>query len=308
MMRRHLREISVGLAYAVLLLVLWSAAPRFYEPSNLRSVLVRNMPSFIAAIGMTLVILARHIDISIGAQLSVCAVTAGLLAGAGMPMPLVGLTTLLVGATLGAVNGGLVAVLGLPSIVVTLATMAILRQGLGWWRQGEFVRDLPASFQWFGLEQGAGQWSVVATALLVLAAGAWALRYLAGGRAVYAVGSDAEAARLAGIRPRLVVFFVFVLMGALTALAALLSAIQLPQVDPREGEGMELGVIAAVVVGGTAISGGRGSLLGTLLGVALLGTIGSALVFLGAEAQWAKAIQGVIILVAVAANALERRV
>lgn len=308
MMRRHLREISVGLAYAGLLLILWWSAPRFYESGNLRSVLVRNMPALIAAIGMTLIILARHIDISIGAQLSVMAVTAGLLARAGMPMPLVVLVTLLLGAALGAVNGALIAVVGLPSIVVTLATMAILRQGLGWWRQGEFVRDLPGAFQWFGLPQSAGQWLVVATAMLVFTAGAWALRYLAGGRAVYAVGSDVEAARLAGIRPRLVVFAIFVLMGALTALAALLSAVQLPQVDPKEGEGMELGVIAAVVVGGTAISGGRGSLVGTLLGVALLGTIGSALVFLGAEAQWARAIQGLIILVAVAANALERRV
>ncbi len=96
-------------------------------------------------------------------------------------------------------------------------------------------------------------------------------------------------------------------MGALTGLAALLSAVALPQVDPKVGEGLELQVIAAVVVGGVAISGGRGTLVGPLVGVLLLGTIGSALVFLHAEAHWTKAIQGGIILVAVASEALKRK-
>ena len=111
------------------------------------------------------------------------------------------------------------------------------------------------------------------------------MRYLAAGRAVYATGSDPEAARLAGIRPRRVVFGVFVLMGALAGLAALLNAVRFPQVDPKAGDGMELQVIAAVVVGGSAISGGRGTLIGTLLGVALLGTIGSALFYLDVPAS-----------------------
>src|SRR5262249_15550153 len=159
---------------------------------------------------------------------------------------------------------------------------------------------LPANFQWFGLTQTAGQWLTVAAALVVWLICAWGLRYLAAGRAVYAVGSDAEAARLAGIRPRRVVFGVFVLMGAVSGLAALLDSIRFADVDPSAGMGMELQVIAAVVVGGTAISGGRGTLVGALLGVLLLATIGPALVFLGAQAHWEKAIQGAIILLAVA--------
>jgi rhamnose transport system permease protein len=264
---------------------------------------------------MALVILARHIDISVGSQFSLCAVTAGLLARAGVPMPLVVLGTLSAGAAFGAINGALVAGLGLPSIVVTLATLVIYRDGLRWWREGEMVRDLPPSFQWLGLGQATGQWLIVAVALAVFLAFAIGLRYLAAGRAVYATGSDPEAARLAGVRPRRVVFGVFVLMGALTGLAALLGAICLPQVDPKSGEGLELRVIAAVVVGGVAISGGRGTLVGPLFGVALLGTVGSGLVFLSAaldlpsQAHWEKAIQGGIILVAVASEAfnLSRR-
>jgi rhamnose transport system permease protein len=234
-------------------------------------------------------------------------VIAGLLAKAGWPMPMVAAGTLAAGAAMGACNGVLVSALGLPSIVVTLATMAIFRETLRWLREGEFVLGLPDDFQWFGLSQQAGQWTVILVAAAFFLAAAWCLRFLAGGRAVYAVGSDAEAARLAGMRPRLVVFLVFVGMGAITGLASLLNAIQFGVVDPNSGVGLELQVIAAAVVGGTAISGGRGTLVGTLIGVALLGTIGPALVFLNAEPQWEKAVQGLIILTAVATDAFEGR-
>jgi rhamnose transport system permease protein len=208
---------------------------------------------------------------------------------------------------MGALNGLFVAAMGLPSIVVTLATMVTLREGLRWVREGEFVSNLPTRFQWFGEPQDVGQWVIMGIAFVVFLAFAWGLRYLAAGRAVYATGSDPEAARLAGIRPRAVTFTAFVLMGALAGLAALLNAVRFPQVDPNAGTGRELQVIAAVVVGGTAISGGRGTLVGTLIGVALLGTIGPALVFLGAQPQWEKAIQGAIIIAAVASDALNRR-
>jgi rhamnose transport system permease protein len=305
MIGRYKRELSVALAYALLLLLLAAFAPSFYEKENHLRILVRNAPVLVVAVGMTLVVLARHIDISVGAQFSLCAVTGGLLARVGVPMPLVVAGTVLTGAALGAVNGTLVAALGLPSIVVTLATLVIFRQGLLWWRQGTFVENLPPAFQWFGLGQDRGQWLIVSLAVAVFAAFAWALRYLAAGRAVYATGSDPEAARLAGVRPRRVVFSAFVVLGALTGLAALLSAVRLPQVDPKEGEGLEMQVIAAVVVGGVAVSGGRGTLLGSLLGVALLGAAGPGLFFLGAQPYWEKALQGGIILVAVAADALD---
>jgi rhamnose transport system permease protein len=307
MMRRVLREASVALALAVLLLVLWVVAPDFFKADNLRNLLVKSTPILVAAIGMTLVIIARQIDISIGSQFSVCGIVAGLLAGMGLPMPLVAAGAILTGALMGAINGGLVAGLGLPSIVVTLATLVIWRESLRWWREGEFVHDLPASFQWFGTGQQTGQWLLVVIALAVLLAFAWAARYLVAGRAVYATGSDEEAARLAGIRPGRVVFGVFVAMGALTGLAALLNAVRFADVATNTGEGKELEVIAAVVVGGTAVSGGRGTLVGSLIGVALLGTIEPALVFLRTEAYWVKAIQGLIILLAVASDSLYRR-
>jgi ribose/xylose/arabinose/galactoside ABC-type transport system permease subunit len=299
----HRRELSVAAAYAALMLALAVVAPAFYGAANLRDVLVGAAPVLVAAVGMTAVILARQIDISIGSQFAICAVVAGSLAKAGLAMPLAATGAIAAGGLLGALNGVLVAGFGLPAIVVTLATMVGLREALRWATEGVWVRDLPANFQWMGLGQDAGRLAIPAAALAVWAAVAWAMRHLAAGRAVYATGSDAEVARLAGVRPRRVVFGVFVAMGALTGLAALLSAIQFIDVQTNSGVGFELRVIAAVVVGGTSIAGGRGTLLGSLLGVALLATAGPALTFLGSQAYWDRALQGLIILAAVAADA-----
>ena len=306
LLRRYSREASVAAAYAALLALLAWQAPRYYQ-QQFAAVWVSIAPVLVLATGMALVILARQIDISIGWQLSVCGVVAGLMARQGVPMPAVVALTITLGTVMGAFNGALVAFMGLPSIVVTLATMVILRQGLAWARQGEAVYGLPADFQWFGQTQSAGQFTLVVVALGLFGAFAWGLRWLAAGRAVYAVGSDHEAARLAGIRPHRVVFGVFVLMGALAGLAAMLQSVRSPQVDPNAGKDLELQVIAAVVVGGVAISGGRGTLIGVLLGVALLGTIGSALVFLDVHSTWQRALEGLIILIAVSSDALRRR-
>ena len=315
MIARYRRELSVAAAYALLLVIMALAAPRFFGRDQLRAFIVSSAPVLVAAVGMTLVILCRQIDISIGSIFSVCGVVAGLLAQAGLPIGLVAILTLLAGASLGSINGVLVARLGLPSIVVTLATLVIWRESLRYAREGEFVRNLPKGFQWFGLGQNAGQWVVVSNAVVVFAIFAWGLYNLAVGRFVYATGSDPEAARLAGIRPQRVIFAVFVTMGALAGLAALLNAVRFADVDPNSGASLELQVIAAVVVGGVAISGGRGTLAGAAIGVALLGSIAPALVFLGtnphlaflgAKPQWEKAVQGLIILLAVAWDSFYR--
>ena len=183
MIGRYRRELSVAVAYAALLLLMAIAAPRFFRPDPLRAFVVSNAPVLVAAVGMTLVILCRQIDISIGSIFSICGVVAGLLARTGLPIALVALGTLAAGSGMGAINGALVARFGLPSIVVTLATLVIGRESLRYVREGEFVRNMPPGFQWFGAGQAAGQWLVVAIALLVFGAFAWG-RYvgLAGGQ------------------------------------------------------------------------------------------------------------------------------
>jgi rhamnose transport system permease protein len=302
-MASHRREISVAAAITALLIVVAIAAPSFFAAANLRDVLMANMPVLIAALGMTLVILTGQIDISVGSQFAICGVAAGLLAKTGLPLPAVTLTVLLVGASLGAVNGALVAYARIPSIVVTLASMVALRDGLRWATEGAWVENLPSGFQWFGLTLTASQVVTAGIAAALFAGAAWALRNLAAGRSVYAVGSNESAAYLAGIDAKGVTFGVFAIAGALTGLAATLNAARFNQIPSNAGLGMEMKVIAAVVVGGTAIRGGRGTVAGTLLGVILLGTIGPALTYLGISAYWEKAIQGAIILAAVAAEA-----
>lgn len=305
-MKRYFRELSVLGALAAVLFGMAIFAPAFFSPQPLLSLLTREAPTLIVACGMACVIITRQIDISVGSMFSVCSVCAGLLAARGWPLLLVLPASILLGAGLGAVNGLLIAGLRLPSIVVTLATMVTLRQGLNLVRQGEFV-NLPDSLQWFGLSQRSGQLVLVGASLAFLVALALAMRHLAAGRFVYAVGTDAEAARLAGIRPQLVTFLVFVFIGALTGLAAMMNLAQSPQVQPLSGAGLELKVIAAVVVGGVAISGGRGNLWGAFAGLLLLACVSPALTHLHIEAYWEKAIQGAIILLAVVADGLRSR-
>src|ERR1035437_8471753 len=305
-MKRHFRELSVAAALALVLLALAILAPAFYQKQPLLSLLTREAPTLVIACGMALVIICRQIDISVGSQFSICSVCAGLLASLHWPIGLVLPASVAIGALMGAINGALVAGLGLPSIVVTLATMVAWREGLRWLRQGVWV-DLPDGVQWFGLNQANGQFVIMGVALALLVLLAMAMKHLAAGRFVYAVGSDTEAARLAGIRPQLVTFAVFVFMGALTGLAATMNVAQSPQVDPNSGTGLELRAIARVVVGGVAISGGRGNLWGAFVGLLLLACVSPALTHLHVEAYWEKAIQGAIILLAVVANGLKSR-
>ena len=299
MIQRYQWELAVFAAWLVMLVLLAIFAPGFYSRDQFRAVLVNSAPVVVAATGITLVMLAGQIDISIGSLFSLCGVVAGLVVEAGWPLTAAAALALSCGALVGALNGALVAVLRLPAIVVTLSTLVALREGLRYFHEGRSISLLPDDFQWFGLSQTTGQWLIVGTAAAVALVAAWGLANLGGGRAIYATGSDAEAARLVGIRPRRIVFGVFVSSGVLAALAALLNDVRFAVVDPNAGNGLEMQSIAAVVVGGTAVNGGRGTIFGTVFGVLLLATIGPALEFLHIEAHWERAIQGAVILAAV---------
>jgi rhamnose transport system permease protein len=298
------REFAVAGTVLALFLVLAIIAPGYFSRANLSDLFLANVPVLIVALGMTLVILTGQIDISVGSMFAITSVACGVFAKLGLPVLAAALAACLAGAALGAINGTLVSYLRVPSIVVTLAAMVGLRDALRWATQGAWVDDLPAGFQWLGLSQSSYPFMMFVIAIALAAAFAWGLRNVSAGRAVYATGSNPEAARLSGIHPARVTFCAFTILGALTGVAAVLNSVRFNQIPSNAGLGLEMKVIAAVVIGGTAINGGKGTILGTILGVILLGAIGPALTFLGVSAYWEKAIQGAIILAAIVTDAV----
>lgn len=298
---------------ATLLLLVVSGLGRsdFLSAGNLRDlVLNASIPAVVAA-GMTGLIVAAEIDISVGAVLAVCAVAVAMLARVGVAVPLLVLGGAGLGALLGAVNGFLTAGLRVPSIVATLATLGAFRGLLVLATKGDSIAvsgPLAAvgSAEWLGLTSPV--WVAVATCAGV----SLYLSRTRAGRRHYAVGSNPRSAELSGIPARWVTFQSFVLLGALAGLGGFLFASRFSPIYPKAIPGFELEVITAVVVGGTDIFGGRGTVLGTVFAVLLLKTIDLALQFFAASAPWLRsevqpAVQGLLILVAVLYDSLGRR-
>ncbi len=298
-MRRLGREGWVGMALVMLLACVGLWAPAFFEPQPLWTRLASWMPRLVVAAGVAVVMVARHIDISVGSVLGVSGVVGGMVIAAGLPAWAGMAAAVSCGALAGALNGWWVAGLRLPSIVVTLATMVAWREGLRWGRQGVFV-NLPDTAVWMGLPMVAGQGLVIAAGLGAVAGLGWWMRNMASGRWVAAMGSNPEAGRLAGIPAGWVTGGTFVVSGSMAGLGAALLLVQSPQVDPASGRLLELEAVAAAVVGGVSIRGGAGRMRGVLAGFLLLACVGPALTYLGVKAYWDKAIHGVVILAAAA--------
>lgn len=304
-MKKTVHEISVAVTLLLLLgaMAIWT--PSFYDPQPLLSRTTSAVPKMMIAVGVSLALVTRHIDISTGSMLAICCSVMGMISQTGHGWTLTWAAGIGVGMALGAVNGALIAGLGLPSIIVTLAMMFALREGVRLWTQGVFI-NLKPNAQWFGLEMVSAQWAIVVAGLSLTLAVVWSSRFLTVGRYFYLIGSDPESAFEAGLPVRRITFMSFVLNGTLVGLAAGLTVAQAPQVDPGIGQGLELEMIAAAVVGGIAVNGGRGRLWGVMVGMALLVCIAPALTYMGVAAYWEKAIQGVIILAAVSAEGIRK--
>jgi len=304
---KYLRALGLLVPILLLLTVPFFTNRGFYRFEVFQGMVIDNLSVLVAAVGMTMVILSAEIDISIAAQLAVCGVVAGSLSRAGLPIAIVIPATIAVGALLGLINGALVAHFGISSIVATLAMNVLLANGLAWVTDNMWVQNLRPDFQWLGMSPQAGQATFFVVALVVVLAFGFLLNRTTFGRRFYAVGCSHEASLRLKIHPQRVVLWAFVLLGALMGLASLIHYCRFPSIETGGGAGMEMKVIAAVVVGGTAITGGRGSLLGTVLGVILLALVGTVLAFtpLGPTAE--RAVQGLIILLAVVADKLLKR-
>jgi ribose/xylose/arabinose/galactoside ABC-type transport system permease subunit len=281
--------------------------PRFLATRNLSDIVLGNAYISVAAIGMSMVIVSGNIDISVGSLIGVLATISGSLAVAGAPMAVVWLAALFFGVVVMMAQGAVIAYLRIPAIVVTLGMLSILKGGLISVTGGRWITDLPQSFhladiELFGVLPMPVLIMVAATALAAL----W-MRYSANGRAIYATGGNAEAARLCGVSPRRTVVMVFALHGFFAGVAALLFATQLKVIQSTVPPNLELTVITASVVGGVSILGGVGTVVGSTLAAVLIAEIASALVFINVSPYWIHAVQGVLILATVVADILRRR-
>jgi rhamnose transport system permease protein len=278
----------------------------FIAPTNLVDILYNSSYIGVAAVGMTMIILCGHIDISIGAALGLCATVAGKLAVAGVPLWIVFTATVVTGGVIGLINGLLVAYCRIPAIVATLGMASILKGGLILSTGGIWIYGLPPGF---GISRQlilGIPLPICALVLFGIVFSIW-LKYSAAGRQIYAVGGNAEAARLSGIPVRNVTLGVFVLNGLLVGISAILYATNFTAIQSNVAPGFELTVITSAVIGGVSILGGTGTVIGALLGAVLLHTIGTAMVYLHIRAEWFQTVQGSLILLTILLDVFRRR-
>ncbi len=295
-----------GIAIALLLLVITFAvlSPLFLTSGNISNIFTQIAINVCLSVGMTFVILIGGIDLSVGSMMALCAVVSGtVMKIEGLPPALaIGLailSSLGVGVLCGLLNGAISSLWGVPSFIVTLGMLNIARGAALQWTQARSIYEFPDAFIEFGTSSlfGMPGLFLVALALVVLA---WiVLTRTVFGRLIYAIGNNEEAVRLAGHNLLVYKILAFTLCGAAVGVAAVLYMTRLTVASPILGIGFELNAIAAVIIGGTSLSGGRGSIIGTLLGACIIGVLANGLVLIGVGDFVRQMITGGVIILAV---------
>ncbi len=300
----RVRELGIVGALALLVLVTALIEPRFVDADSLRNLALNAAIFAILAAGQTLVLVTRNVDLSVSSVLALSAFMAGTLLSdhPSLPIPIVFLLGMGLGAAAGALNGFLVTYGRVPALVVTLGTLYALRGLAFLWTDGRQVNaeTLPDSFLNIGTGTILGVPTLALIALVVVLLVGQYLRDFRSGRELYAIGSSPEAARLAGVRTGRRVWWAFVAAGALAGLGGVLFTARFGTVDATAGSGYEFTVIAAAVVGGVTINGGSGSVYGAAIGAVLLGTITSSLIVLKVDSFWQQAAVGALLITAIA--------
>jgi ribose transport system permease protein len=306
------QEIVLIAVIAILWVILAFATPAFMTSGSIVPLLVAMAPVALIGIGMTVIIITGGIDVSVASIVMVCAVVvAKAMVDSGASLPVAVLLSMVLGGLLGLINGVLIAYGRVHAIIITFGTANLFKfLGLQLFG-GTTVDNIPGTLAFFGRGDAGRTLGIPHSfvIMLVIAALAWYyLRHTAGGRHLYAIGGDPDAARLAGVKVQRRVMLAYVLTGLLTGLAAcFVIARGTSTLAPNVGAGMELAAIAAVVIGGTSIMGGRGSVLGTVLGALLVQTVASGVTQLGWRSQLSSLFIGIFILIAVGADLLRQR-
>ncbi|AGS73259.1 ABC transporter permease [Streptomyces collinus] len=296
-----MRELAILAVFLVMIVVTQAGNSQFLSEQGVKDLLLNATILVLVATGQSLVVISRNVDLSVGSTLGISAFAAGTyLHGGGDPVVAVVLAVLL-GIGCGLLNGLLVSLGQVPALVVTLGTLYIIRGADSIWVGSRQITaaDLPGGFVDFGSGGlSAVPWPAL-VALAVLVATAYYLKHFGSGRELYALGSSPEAARLAGIPVRKRILTAYTVCGALAGLAGALYLARFGNVDSGTGNGYELTVVSAVVVGGVVFTGGSGSVYGAALGALLLTSVNSVLPALGVSSVWVLAINGVLLLLAI---------
>ncbi|MBD1921784.1 ribose ABC transporter permease [Microcoleus sp. FACHB-831] len=305
---RNFIQVAGILPILVAICIIFSlVSPSFLSPGNLINVIRQASINIVLATGMTFVILTGGIDLSVGSILGVTAVV-GVLVSLIPGLSLLAIpAALLAGLGLGLLNGSLIAFLGLPPFIVTLGSYTALRGVAYLVANGTTVLNRDLNFAWIGNNYlGPIPWLVV-IALLSVAASWFVLRRTVLGRRIYAVGGNARAARLTGIKVNRVLLFVYGVSGLLSGLGGIMSASRLYSATGMLGQGYELDAIAAVILGGTSFTGGIGTIWGTLLGALIIALLNNGLTLMNVSFFWQLVVKGLVIIIAVTIDKLRTR-
>ena len=303
-----LGEAGIGVALVVLAAFFLAFAPFFGSAQNLRDIMTQITLNTILAIGMTFVILVGGIDLSVGSVIALCAVVSGtLMAENGGGIALAVAVSVALGALVGLVNGFVTEHWRVPSFIVTLGMLYMARGAAQDYTGAATIYDLPKALTDFGTATVAGVPAVFVVALAMVAVAWFVLSRTVFGRLVYAIGNNEEAVRLSGHRTSRIKVACFMIAGAAVGVAAVIYTARLGVASPILGSGYELNAIAAVVIGGASLSGGRGSAMGTLLGACLLGVLTNGLLLMGVSDFRRTIITGAVIIVAVVLDSYRRR-
>lgn len=299
----HAQVLSIAFFFLACVMFFTFSTDVFLTPGNLLNILRQAAPILIVAVAMTFVILTAGIDLSVGSQVALINAVAAICLSMGFPWPLVVIGMLALGAFIGLAQGWFVAYQGIPAFIVTLAGLSILRGVALYLTQGYSIPigDVPG-FIALGRGTIAGFPVPAIIALLVAAIGAIVIARQIYGRHVIAVGSNPEAARRSGIPAKWTIASVYILTGLASAIAGLLIAARLGSGSSNAAVGFELQVIAAVVLGGTSLFGGRGTILGTILGTLTIAVIGNGLILMHISPFFTQIVTGAIILIAIWLN------
>lgn len=301
------RESVTIILAAAFILVVGIFSPSFLAFSNLTRILNATVILVVLAAGEAMVIISRNIDVSIGSTLALTGICAGLMMGDGVPVPMVVLITVIFGALLGTLNGIGVTYGHIPSIVMTLGTMGAYR-GIGFIiTGGNSVESIPEGFKKMGVEKFLGVPMLVWVALVLLVFIGLFLARTRIGRHLYATGDNAQGAMLIGVRTNAMTIMAFTFSGALASIAGLVFLAQIGSMSNQAGVGIEMRAVAASVIGGVALTGGVGSILGASFGALFITAATSSLSFLGIPGFWGDTVIGAILLVALFADARVRK-